>query len=109
MQAHLRVHRECEIDRSRALRQLYHVTGRREHEDLVLIQVELEELQELVGSLGVHLQLEHLPKPGEMTIELVPSRFFALVPPVRGDAIVRGTMHLARADLDLEELSTRPE
>ncbi len=35
----------------------------REHEDLVLIQVELQEFQELVRRLGVELQLQHLPEP----------------------------------------------
>jgi hypothetical protein len=47
VQPHLRVHREREVDRRRALRQLDDVARRREDEDLVLVQVQLEELEEL--------------------------------------------------------------
>src|SRR3954463_8023141 len=109
MEADLCVDCKCEIDRGRAFWQLDDIACRREHKDLVLIQIELEELQELIGRLGVHLKLEDLPKPREVAIELVSASLFALVSPVRRDAIVRGTMHLACADLDLEELSTRTE
>ena len=108
VQPDLRVHREREVERRRALRQLDDVARRREDEDLVLIQIELEELQELVGRLGVHLELEHLAEPRQVPIELVALRVF-LVPPVRGDAEVRRAMHVARADLDFVQLSPGAE
>src|SRR5438132_1316505 len=49
------VHHEGEIDRRRTLGQPLHVTPRREHEDLVLIQVDLQELEELLGTVRVLL------------------------------------------------------
>src|SRR5258705_6635011 len=55
VQSDFGVDSESEVDRRRALGQLNHVARRREHEDLVLIEIELEEFQELVGSLGVQL------------------------------------------------------
>src|SRR3989454_9494864 len=70
-QSHLGVHREREIDRRRAFGQPLHVAPRREHEDLILIQVDLQELEEFFGRVGVLLQLEQLPEPGEMAVELV--------------------------------------
>src|SRR3954464_71731 len=109
MQADFRVHREGEVNRRGALWQLNDVARRREDEDLVLIQIELEELEELVGSFRVHLELEHLTKPREVAIELVAAGLLALVPPMRGDAIVRGAMHLARANLDLQPPPARTE
>ena len=71
VQPDLGVHREREVDRRRALRQLDDVAGRREDEDLVLVQVELEELEELVRRLRVELQLEHLAEPVQVPVELV--------------------------------------
>ena len=71
MEANLGVHREREVDRRRALRQLDHVARRREDEDLVLIQIELQELEEFVGRLRVELELEHLTEPLQRAIELV--------------------------------------
>jgi DNA helicase-2/ATP-dependent DNA helicase PcrA len=44
------VHREREVDGRRALRQLDDVAVRREDEDLVLVEVELENLEELVSA-----------------------------------------------------------
>src|ERR1700737_3277884 len=55
MNANFGVDGEREIDWRRALRELDHVACRREDEDLVLIKVELQELEELVGSLRVEL------------------------------------------------------
>ena len=108
MQADLGMHREREVDRRRAFRKLDDVARRREDEDLVLIQIELQEFEELVGRLRVHLQLEHLPEPRQVSIELVGLRVF-LVAPVRGDAVVRRAMHVARADLNFVELLPRAE
>ena len=46
---------EREIEWCRSLRQLLDVTLRSEHEDFVLIQIDLEELEELLGSVRVLL------------------------------------------------------
>ena len=68
-----RVHGEGEVDRRRALGQLDDVALRREDEDLVGVEIELEELEELVRRLRVELQLENLAEPGEVPVELVGS------------------------------------
>ena len=80
VQPDLGVHVEREVDRRRALGQLHHVALRREDEDLVLVQVDLEELEELLGPVGVQLQLEHLAEPAEVLVQLVrrlPSRLYS--------------------------------
>ncbi len=66
--ADLRVHREREVDRRRALRQAFHVAAGREDEDFVLIEVDLQELEELLGRVGVLLQLEQLAEPRQVTV-----------------------------------------
>src|SRR5688572_26794991 len=104
MQANLRMHGEREVDRRRTLRQLDDVARRSEHEDLVLIEIELQKLQELVGSFRIELQLEHLPEPVKRAVELVGVLRVLLESPVSSDAVLRGTVHLASADLNLEEL-----
>src|SRR5687767_6282733 len=104
MQPDLRVHRESEVDGRRALRQLDDVAGWREDEDLVLIEVELQEFEKLVRRLRVQLQLEHLTEPGEVAVQLIGAFRLFLVPPMRGDAEVRGAMHIARANLHFIQL-----
>jgi hypothetical protein len=47
----LGVHVKGEVDRGRALGQPLHVALRREDEDLVLVEVDLEELQEFLGRM----------------------------------------------------------
>src|SRR5204863_2990262 len=98
-EADLRVHGEREVDRRRALRQLDDVALRREDEDLVLIEVQLEEFEELVRRLRLELRLEDLAEPRQMPIQLVLALRILLVQPVRGDAEVRRAMHVARPDL----------
>src|SRR5438105_3244152 len=109
MQPDLGVHGKREVDRRCSLRQLDDVTRRREDEDLVLIQVELEELEKFVRSFGIELELQHLPEPLESAIELVGAARIFLESPVRRDSVLCGAMHLARADLDLEQLTVRAE
>src|SRR5213075_166455 len=99
MESDFGVYREGKVDRRRTLRQLDDVAGRREDEDLVLVEIELEEFQELVGRLRVHLELDHLPEPLQVAIEIVAARVGVLVAPVSRDAEVRRAVHLARADL----------
>ena len=109
MQPDLGVHRKCEVNRRRTLRQLMHVALRREHKDLLGVQVELEELEELIGRLGIELQLENLTKPGEVLVELVVVLDVLLVAPVRRDAEVGGPVHPLGADLDLIQLPAGAE
>src|SRR5437867_3587574 len=109
MLTHLSVHQEGEIDRRRALGQALHVTARREHEDLVLIEVDLQELEKLLRTVRILLELDELAEPRQMVIELVGTLAVLLVQPVRGDTVLRRAVHVARADLDLVQLSGRPE
>src|SRR6185437_5328669 len=109
VQANFRVHGEREVDRRRALGKLDHVTRRREYEYLVLVQIQLQELEKLVRRLGIELQLEHLPEPLEMPIELVRVARVFLEAPVRGDSVFRGAVHLARTYLNLEQLPAGSE
>src|SRR5207253_1499427 len=97
-----------EVDRGCALGEPFHVATRRENEDLVLVQVDLEELEELLGGVRVLLQLEELAEPRQVTIELV-GTLPLLEQPVRCDPVLGGAVHLARADLDLVELAAGAE
>ena len=107
-QAHLGVHGEREVDGRRPRGQPLHVALRREHEDLVLVEIDLQELEELLGAVGVLLQLEKLAEPLEARVQLV-AQLLLLVHPVRRDAELRGAVHLAGADLDLVDLAAGTE
>src|SRR5262249_47163209 len=102
------VHVEGEIDWRRALGQPLHIALRREHEDLVLIEVDFQELEEFLRTVGVLLQLEQLSEPAQMVVELV-GLAVALVEPVRRNTELGRAMHFLGADLHLEELATGPE
>ena len=104
----LGVHVEREVDGGGALRQPLHVALGREDEDLVLVEVDLQELEELLGAVRVLLQLEQLAEPAEVLVQLV-RRAVALVDPVRRDAVLGGAVHLLGADLHLEQLAARTE
>src|SRR5581483_11890272 len=93
---------EREIQRRRALRQLNDVARRREDEDLVLIQVELEEFQKLVRRLRIELQLQHLPEPRQVPLNIARRDSAVLIEPVRRDSKLGRAMHIARANLDFE-------
>src|SRR5437667_16775 len=95
-----RRHQMGRIGEVESLRDLNHIARGREDEDLVLIEIELQELEELIGRLGVELELEDLAEPGEMSIELVRALRVFLVQPMRGNSEIRRPVHLARADLD---------
>src|SRR5439155_20387141 len=87
--ADFRVHHEREIDRRRALRQPLHVAARRKDEDLVLIEVDLQELEEFLGGVRVLLQLDQLPEPRQMVIELVGALAVFLIEPTGCDTVPR--------------------
>ena len=106
LEADFGVNVKREVDGGRALGQPLHVALRREDEDLVLVEIDLQELQELLGAVGVLLQLQELAEPAEMLVELV-GLAVALVEPVRRDAELGGAMHFLGADLHLEELAAR--
>src|SRR5947209_7443168 len=107
--ADFRVHRKREVDRRRALRQALHVAAGGEDEDLVLVEVDLQELEKLLGRVGVLLQLEQLAEPREMAVQLVRALATFLEQPVRRDAVLRGVVHLMGPDLDLVQLTARSE
>ena len=71
MRADLRVHGKREVEWRRALRQLNDITGRGEHEDLVLVQIELQEFEKLTGRLGIELKFEDLAKPRQLSIQII--------------------------------------
>src|SRR2546422_329612 len=75
----------------------------------VLVQVDLEELEKLLGRVGVLLQLDELAEPREVAVELVGGALAFLEEPVGGDAVLRRVVHVAGADLDLVQLPARPE
>src|SRR3954454_767050 len=88
-----------EVDGRRALRQVGDVALRREHEDAAPGQVDPQALHELAGVGHVLEPLHHLAEPGEIRVLLL---FAFLVAPVRRDPVLRGAVHVACADLDLD-------
>ncbi len=108
-QPHVGVDQEGEVNRRRPLGQLLHVAFRGEHEDLVLVEVHLEELEEFLGGVGVLLELEELAEPGEVPVNLALLPPLALVQPVGRDAVLGGPVHVLGPDLDLIEVPPGPE
>ena len=105
----LGVHVEGEVDRGSPLGEPLHVALRREDEDLVLVEVDLEELEKLFRVMGLLLELEQLPEPAEVLVQLVGTLLGGLVEPVGRDAVLRGPVHLLGPDLDLVELAVGSE
>ncbi len=102
--ADLGVHGVGEVDRRRPDRQRHDATLRREHEDLVLLEVGLQALHELrrVGDLG--LPVDDAVQPVDVV-----GRRAVLVGPVGGDAPLRPLVHLAGPDLHLDGLAVGPD
>ncbi len=96
-----------EVERRGACRQVLDVALRREHEDLVLEDVELDALDELgrIRFGDVALPLHQLAEPGELRVVLAVGLGAFLVPPVGGDADLAHLVHLVGPDLDLERLA----
>src|SRR5438552_3302124 len=107
MLPHFGVHHEREIDRRCTFGQALDVPLGRKDEDLVLVEIDLQELEEFLRAMRVLLQLDQLPEPRQVMIELVGGLAVFLVEPMRGDTIFRRAMHIARADLDFVQLPTR--
>ena len=113
----LGVHRVGEVDRRRAGRQRDHVALRREDEDLLRGQVVAQRLEEVAGVRGLPLPVQQLAHPAHLVdLDGLPARRAArcaprrlLVPPVRGDAVLGGAVHVVGADLHLERLAVRPD
>ena len=96
-----------EVERRRAGRQVLDVALGREHEDLVLEDVELDALDELgrVRLRDVALPVHELAQPGELGVVLAVGLGAFLVAPVGGDADLGHLVHLVGPDLDLERLA----
>ena len=96
-----------EVERRGAGRQVLDVALRREHEDLVLEDVELDALDELgrVRLRHVALPVHELAQPGELGVVLAVGLRAFLVAPVGGDADLGHLVHLVGPDLDLERLA----
>src|SRR2546429_1455266 len=86
-----------------------HVAAGREHENLVLVEVDFQELEKFLGRVRVLLQLEQLAEPREVAVQLVRALAALLEEPVRRDTVLRGVVHLMGTDLDLVQLAARPE
>ena len=88
-----------EVERRRAGRQVLDVALRREHEDLVLEDVELDALDELgrVRLGDVALPVHELAQPGELRVVLAVGLGAFLVAPVGGDADLGHLVHLGRS------------
>ncbi len=106
----LGVHGEGEIDGRRTLGQLLHIARRRENEDLVLIQIDAQELEKLLGLLRLLLPFQDLSKPRQLLIDFVGRALVALlVAPVRRDSELRRPVHFVRPDLNLVKTPTGSE
>ena len=104
---HVGVDAVREVDRRRPGGEGLHLAFRREHEDLVLEDVDLQRFDELLRVGHVVLPLEKLTHPCELGLVVRVGLAALLVPPMRGDAVLRERVHLARTDLDLERLRAR--
>ncbi len=96
-----------EVERRRAGGQRLDLALRREDEDLVLEQVDLQGVHELLGVRQLLLPVQEPSEPAQLAV--VVGRLVGLVEPVRGDAELRHVVHLARADLDLQRPSLGPD
>src|SRR4051794_12881348 len=102
---HVRVDLVREVERRGARGERLHLALRREHEDLVLEEVDLQPRDELLRVLQVLLPLDQRVEP----LRLAGLVALVLVEPVRGDAELGRLVHLARADLDLERPPLGPD
>ncbi len=96
-----------EVERRAARGQVLHIAARREHEHLVLEDVELDALDELRGVrlADVALPLHQLAQPRELRVVVALRLGALLVPPVRRDPDLAHLVHGMRPDLDLEGLA----
>ena len=94
-----------EVERGRAGRQVLDVAARREHEDLVLEDVELDPLDELGRVRDLALPVHELAEPGELRVVLAVGPAAFLVAPVGGDPDLADLVHRVGPDLDLERLA----
>ena len=101
----LGVDRVGEVHRVGAGRHRHDLALRREDEDLVLLEVDLQGLHELGRVLGLLLPVHEPLEPDEV-VGLV-GLVALLVAPVRGDAVLGAPVHLVGADLHLDEPAAR--
>src|SRR6185312_7878189 len=107
----LGVHRIREVDRSRAGGQREHIALRAEHEDLLHREVIAQRLQKLARVSGLALPVEQLTHPchvvdlgGRAAVWYTVAALGLFVAPVRCNSILRGAVHVAGSDLDLQGL-----
>ena len=105
---HVGVDRVREVHRRRPRRQVHHVALGREHEHLAAVQVDLQRIHELAWIGHVLQPIHHLAEPGGFGC-VTGALAALLVAPVRRDAELRGAVHLARSDLDLERFAARAD
>src|SRR5206468_3526200 len=98
-----------EVDRRRTGGEPLDLALRREHENLVLENVDLERLDELLRVSHVVLPFEELTDPRELGLVVAVALAAFLVAPVRRDAVLREVVHVSRAHLDLDRLAASPD
>ena len=93
-----------EVHRRRSLGQGADVTSRREDEDLVLEDVDLDGVDEGLGVEHLLLPVHEQAQPREALVD-TRAVLAALVSPVRRHPVLRGLVHLLGADLHLHRLA----
>ncbi len=93
----------CEIDRSRACRQHLHVPCRSESEHLVLIEIQFQCFEELLGIISVLLHVSDVFNHQKVGL-FGP---VVLIAPMSGDPCFGTIVHLLRANLNLERFAVR--
>ena len=116
--ADLGVHRIGKVDGRGARTEHLHLAGRREDEDLAVVQVDLHGFEELLGVGQVVLlgPVERAPQPCELVVEALRGALLVavgvarlLVEPVGGNAVLGVLVHLLGADLHLEGAARRTD
>ena len=106
-----------EVERRGARSQGLDLALGREHEHLVLEQVDLERFHELARVAQILLPVDQRSQPLEPGLRVAHARgggrlataAVALVDPVRGDPVFGQIVHLARPDLDLQRPALGPD
>ena len=91
-----------EVHRRRVARERLHLALRREDVDLFGVELDLEVLEEFLRIADLLLPFEELPQPDEVLLVAAGADPALLVLPVRRNPVLRGPVHVRRADLHLE-------
>ena len=99
-----------EVNRDGALRQVDNIALRREDEDFVREDIDLQSLEVLLRVAELLLQVDHLAQPAHLLVDgarRLRALARLLILPVCRNAELRYLVHRKRADLDLERIAAR--